>query len=245
MADAAGAAAGSSSPRFKLSIPLPVLTPAPPPPLPSKEELGDLSTRSLGELKALCRKYGLAVSGRKDQLTARLYREKEPPGPPPVVRPRCRTPRCTRPRVRRLAPWVSPSHLAVPAASFAILICSVRRSCRRCRPQSSAARARTWCGWRCRSSSPPGCPPRCLRWACQRTAWRSSVAALRSRACSCRTRLAKPPAVRWPAPSFASAPSPATRINRRRTPRQGGDWQFRCTRCSIGKTSLPLGLRGP
>jgi hypothetical protein len=116
MADGGGAAVESSPPR--LTIPLPVLTPAAPPPLPSKAELGDLSTRTVAELKELCRKYGLTVSGRKDQLMARLYREKEPPGPPPVVRPRRHASRYKRSRVRRLAPWVAPSDFAVPAVSL-------------------------------------------------------------------------------------------------------------------------------
>ena len=123
MADAAGAAAGSSPPLVK--VPLPVLTPAPPPPLPSNAELGDLSTRSVGELKAMCREYGLTVSGKKANLVARLYGEPEPPGPPPVVRPRRHAPRYTPSRVCRVAPLGRPASRCAPAV---FRCCLFRRS---------------------------------------------------------------------------------------------------------------------
>ena len=100
MADVENAAGGNSPPCTKV----PVLTPAPPPPPPSRAEFGDLSACSVGELKELCRAHGLPVGGKKANLVARLYGEPEPPGPPPVVRPRCHAPRCTPSRVCRAAP---------------------------------------------------------------------------------------------------------------------------------------------
>ena len=103
---AAGAAAGGETAQPAARVQLPCLTPRAPPPLPPKAELGDLSTRSADELKALCRTYGLTVSGRKAQLVARLYGEPVPPGPPAVVRtpPRPASHARTRAHAPRSAP---------------------------------------------------------------------------------------------------------------------------------------------